>query len=190
MTRSIRWMLLIRWSCTAALLAVFALLLAVAKAQTPTPPVDSLAAVGGLRYQAVEGRPINPSNPVDAHIVKGLPAGELHLGSNQILYGVFISVANDSPRPLPSAARIDLRDDALHVYRPLRVPAGNPYAYRPDTLAPGTTIPPTGTVAADNLAANGLLLLYRVPAWQYRNGMFELVVHDPLHAGSVQTVLV
>ena len=188
MTRSIRWMVLILWGCAAALLAAFALLLAIARAQPPTPPDYSVAAVGGLRYQAVTGRPIDPSNPVDARIVKGLPAGERHVGRHQLLYGVFISLANGSPRPLRSAARIDLRDEASHLHRPLRVPAGNAYAYRPGTLAPGATIPANGTAAADNLAANGLLLLYRVPAWQYRNGSFELVVHDPLHAGAVRTV--
>ena len=78
MTRSIRWMLLMVWSCAAALLAAFALLLAVAKPQTPTPTDYSLASVGGLRYQAVAGRPIDPSNPVDAQIVKRLPSRERH----------------------------------------------------------------------------------------------------------------
>ena len=184
-----RTLLIFLLSCTAALPLVLGLLVAVAKPQAPTPVDYSAATVGGLRYVATTDRPIHASDAVDARIVKGLPAGERRAGRENLLLGVFVTVANDSRRPRPSAARIDLRDEAMHVYRPLRLPAANRYAYRPGMLAPGARVPRNGTPAADNLAAGGRLLLYRVPAWRYRSGALELVVHDPLHAGAVRTVV-
>ena len=99
-----------------------------------------------------------------------------------------MSVTNASHHALPTAARIDLRDDAQHVYRPLRLPAANRYAYRQVMLGPGARDPRTGTPAADNLAAGGRLLLFRVPAWEYRNGVFELLVHDPRQPRAVTSI--
>lgn len=177
------------WCCAAIVLATSGLLLAVAKPKTPAPRGDSASSVGGLEYRAVLGRRIDPANPVDARIVKGLPIGDRKLPRGRVLYGAFVSVANGSHRTLPSAARIDLRDDSLHVYRPLRLPQANRFAYRPGRLAPGTELPRHGTPAADDLAAGGRLLLYRVPAWEYRNSRFELVVHLPGHAAATRSVV-
>ena len=186
MTESIRRILVLTaWSVSAAPVVLLALLVAVAKPQTSTPVDYSQATLAGLHYQVVTDRPIRASNPVDARLVAGLPAAERHAGAGQLLLGVFVTVANESPRPLRTAARIDLRDEAMHVYHPLRLPAGNPYAYQPTRLAPGGELPGAGTPPADNLAANGMLLLYRVPAFEYQNGTFELTVHD---AGAIRTV--
>jgi hypothetical protein len=189
MTDSIRRILVLGiWGVMAAVVVLLALLVAEAKPQTSRPVDFSQGTVGGVRYEAATDRPVNPSNPVDAQIVKGLPAAERHPGSKQLLLGVFVTVTNDSSRALPTAARIDLRDEAMRVYHPLALPASNPYAYRPTTLRAGETIPRLGTPPADNIAASGLLLLYRVPAFEYQNGTFELMVHDPLHSGTVRTV--
>ncbi len=185
---SMPWPQRIFWSSVALLLPALVLLPAAAKREMPAPVNYRLATIGGLQYQAVEGRPIDPSNPVDARIIKGLPRSERHVGKHQILFGAFVSIVNDGARPLPTVSRLDLRDDALHVYRPLRLPPGNRYAYRAGTLARGAQVPRFGTPAADNLAAGGRLLLFRVPAWQYRNGGFELRVHDPLHPGVIRSV--
>jgi hypothetical protein len=176
------------WSAVALVLPALVLLPIAAKRQTIVPVNTRAAAISGLEYQSVRGRPLDPSNPVDARILKGLPAGERPAGKRAVLFGAFFTIADHSTRPLPTAARIELRDDALHVYRPLSLPAGNPYAYRPQTLGPGAQVPRSGTPAADDLGAEGELLLFRVPAWQTRNGGFELVVHDPLHPGVTRTV--
>lgn len=145
-------------------------------------PDYSYATVGGIQYHVVLGRQIHPSDQVDAHIVKGLPAKERRAVHHRVLYGAFVSLANHTGTTLPSASRIDLLDSAGHLHRPLPLSAKNPYTYAAGKIAPGRQVPPMyGTPAADNLAAGGQLLLYRVPAWQLRNGSFQLVVHDPLH---------
>ena len=172
-----------------ALTAVLGLAVAAAKPQTSTPIDYSQATIGGLRYEASSDRPIDPSNPVDAGIVKGLPASQRRAGSEQLLLGVFVTVANGSSRPRPTAAQIDLRDEAGRVHHRLALPASDPYAYPQTTLAAGGMLPRAGTPPADNVAASGMLLLYRVSAWQYRNGSFELVLHDPQQPRAVRTIM-
>jgi hypothetical protein len=179
MTTPVGWLLRIVFSCAAALLAAFAVLLATQTSVHPAAASYSQAGIGGLRYSAVLGRPVDPSNPVDASIIRGASP---HLSHGQILFGAFVTVTNHSGRALPTATRIDLRDDGGHTYLPIHLPASNRYAYTPRTLAPGTKMP-RDDAAVHNLAAGGRLLLYRVPAARYSDGIFELVVHDPLHAG-------
>jgi hypothetical protein len=165
------------------------MLIGIDSSKAAVPSDDSYITIGGVQYHAVEGRPIDPSNPVDAGIIAGLPANERHPGKGHVLYGAFVTRADTADATLPSASRIDLLDSAGHLHRQLRLSAGNPYTYLPGKLAAGEQLPPAiGTPAADNLAAGGQLLLYDVPAWQVRNGFFQLVVHDPLHPGTVGDV--
>jgi hypothetical protein len=63
-------------------------------------------------------------------------------------------------------------------YRPLPLSTSNPYAYLPWSVPPKTRIPGVGTPADDDLAATGKLLLFRIPADSYEDGVLELVIHD------------
>jgi hypothetical protein len=164
--------------CAAAALCALAALLIIAKPVEGTPPDDRVVAVGGLQYEAMLGRPVDPGNAVDAPIVAGLPAGDRRLGPGQMLFGAFIAVANDSLQPLPTARSIELRDVGGRVYRPLALPASNPYAYAPRPVPPKTRIPGFGTPADDDLAATGQLVLFRITTKSYDAGPLELVIHD------------
>lgn len=164
--------------CAAAVVgALFAVLL-IAKPTKRTPPTDRVAAIGGLQYEAMLGRPVHPGHAVDAPIVAGLPAHDRRLRPGQMLFGAFIAIANDSSRFVPASRRIELRDDAGHVYRPLPLSPTNPYAYVAKPIPPKTRIPGFGTPADDDLAATGKLLLFRIPAAHYDEGVLELVIHD------------
>ena len=166
------------------------IVLALAKPTSATPPDYEVVSIGGLDYQLMQGRPLDPARPVDAAIVRGLPASERRVAPGQTLFGAFISITNSTAAPLPSARDIELRDDAGNVYRPLPLPPGNPYAYRPQTVPPRTQIPPPGSQPATDLAATGCLLLYRIPAESFNGGVLELVVHDPAHPGRTASVVV
>jgi hypothetical protein len=173
-------MLLVLACCGAAMVAGLALLLGIAKPVSAAAPSYGVVPLGGLQYEAMLGRSIDPADPVDAAIIRGLPAGERRSRPGEVLYGAFIAVANDSPRWLPAASRIELEDAGNHVYRPLRLPAGNPYAYySPRSIPPRTRVPGYGSPADDNLAATGYLLLFRIPESVERTGTLELVIHDP-----------
>jgi hypothetical protein len=145
--------------------------------------------VGGVEYEVMMGRPVDPRNRVDRAIVAGLPAADLRAGPGQTLFGTFISATNDSPGPRTTADKVELRDQAGHVYAPLPLPLTNPYAYSQRRLRPGTRIPALGSVADDNLAATGRLLLFRIPAEAYAAGQaLELVIHDPSSPGATASL--
>jgi hypothetical protein len=186
-----RWILIPLVLSAAALLVAAGLALAIDRRVYPTAPDYRVASLGGLEYESMLGRPLHPAkNRVDAEIAAGLSRRELRLGRGEILFGAFISVSNDSPRAQPMARRFELRDEQGHVYRPLRLPDTNPYAYRARLIHPRTSIPQHGTPAADNLAATGRMLLFRVPSADYENGRFELLVHDPRQPAATIPLLV
>jgi hypothetical protein len=171
--------------CAVTVLGGLGLLLAVAKRETPASRDYRVVALGGLQYEAMQARPINPGDAIDAGIVSGLPARARRLRSGQMLLGAFVAVSNDSLRPVPAAARIELRDQFGRDYQPLQLPANNPYAYVPMAVPPKHRVPADGTAAADNLAATGKLLLFRIPAGDYETGALELVIHDARHPAHV-----
>jgi hypothetical protein len=173
-----------------ALVAALGLFLGVMHRESPPAPDYRVVRVGGLEYESMLGRPLDPKNAVDATILTGLPARARRLPKGQTLFGAFISVANDSARPLPSANRIELRDERGRVYHAIPLPASSPFAYSPRLLHPHTRTPAFGTPADDDLAATGRLVLFRIPAWRYRNGRLELVIHDRLHPASSVSLIV
>lgn len=146
--------------------------------------------IGGIEYESMQGRPLDLGDRVDRAIAAGLPAAQRRLARGQILFGAFIAVTNDSSAPLRTADRIELRDQQGHVYRPLALPAANPYAYSPRRLRPGTRIPALGSVADDNLAATGRMLLFRIPAQTYAGAGLELVIHDPSSPATTASLIV
>lgn len=172
------WLFALLALCAAALLGVLALFMVIAKPATPAAPDYRVVALGGLQYEAMMGRPIQPRNAIDASIVSGLTAGDRRVRSGQMLFGAFIGVANDSLRPVPAADRIELQDEFGHVYHSLHLPATNPYAYVPRAIPPKTRIPQFGSPADDNLATTGLLVVFRIPADRYESGPLQLVIHD------------
>jgi hypothetical protein len=169
--------------CAAVLVATFSLFLAVEKRAVAAAPDYRVAKIGGVQYEAMEGRPIDPANPVDRQILGGLHPRLRH---GQMLFGAFISSTNPSTRPLRSADPIELRHDSGHVFHALALPATNPYAYTARAIRPHTRIPAEGSVADDNLAAGGRLVLFRIPAREYASGgTFELVIHAPHQTGTL-----
>jgi hypothetical protein len=175
----------------AALFVAIGLALGIDRRVYPKAPDYRVVRLGGLEYESMLGRPLHPAkNRVDAAIAAGLSPGDRRLGRGELLYGAFISVDNDSPRAQPMARRFELRDEQGNVYRPLRLPGTNPYAYRARLIHPRTRIPQHGTPAAGNLAATGRMLLFRVPASQYESGRFELVIHDPRQPAATMPLLV
>jgi hypothetical protein len=161
------------------------------KREAGAAPHYDTAAIGGMEYQAMSGRPIDPANRIDREIIAGLPAHARRLGHGEMLFGAFIAFTNASSHPLRSADRIELHYDSGRVYRPLPLPASNPYAYAPRVIRPRVRIPGAGSPAARNLAAGGRLLVFRIPAREYTSGgTFELVIHDPSHPARTVTVAV
>jgi hypothetical protein len=175
----------------AVAIAVMALFLAVEKPEAGAAPSFRVAPIGGMQYESMVGRPIRPAAPIDRRIIAGLPARDRRPRHGEILFGAFISVTNPSTRPLRSADRIELRDDAGNLHRPLPLPASNPYAYSPGVVRPGTRIPSQNSQDDENLAAGGLLLVFRINAREYTDGgTFELVIDNPRRPAATASLVV
>jgi hypothetical protein len=176
--------------CATAGVAGMGLLLAIAKPTHAGSPDSSVVPLGGLQYEAMLGRPIDVKDSVDRQIVGRLPAEERRTKPGEMLFGAFVAVSNDSPRPLRAASRIELEDNYNRFYRALRLPPGNPYAYTPRSIPPHTRLPGADNPVAQNLAATGYLLLFRVPTSVFQTGVLELVIHDPGHPDRTVSVVV
>ena len=185
-----RWLIPLLAPVAAALILGFGLLIWLGDDTTKasSAPDYSSETVGGVQYSVAGSNEIDPSSSADARFVKGMPARERRVPKGDLLFGVFVTRANSADATLPSASRIDLLDGLGRAHRPLRLSPRNPYTYAPGAIAPGGQLPVPGTRAADDIAATGQLLLYRVPAQQVANGWLELAVHDPLHRGVVDYV--
>ena len=171
-----------------ALFAALAVLLATEKREAAAAPDYRAVSAGGIEYEAMLGRPLDPKNAVDRRIVKGLSAGDRRPRGGTMLFGAFFSVTNTTSRALRTADRIELRDEDGRVYQPLALPASNPYAYHARVVRPGTRHPSVGSPPDANLAATGLVLVFRIPAFDYDDGVVELVIHDPLHPARTVSV--
>ena len=185
-----RWLILVLAPLAATLILGFGLLIWLGDetTQASSAPNYTAATIGGVQYSVAGDSEIHPSSAADARFVKGMPARERRVQKGDRLFGVFVLRSNSTHTALTSASRIDLQDGLGRVHKPLRLSPTNPYTYAPGTVAAGGQLPAPGTPAADDIAATGQLLLYRVPVSQVDNGWLELVVHDPLHQGVVDYV--
>jgi hypothetical protein len=175
---------------TVLLFAAVGVLFATQHRASAKAPDFRVVRIGGVEYESMQGRPLDLSNPVDRAIAAGLPAAQRRLKPGQALFGAFISASNDSSTPLRTADRIELRDQSGHVYRPLPLPVSNPYAYSQRRLRPGSRIPALGSVADDNLAATGRVLVFRIPAATPVNEVLELVIHDPASPATTASLII
>jgi hypothetical protein len=185
-----RWLISLLAPCAVVLILAFGLLIWLGDdtSKASGAPDYSSETIGGVQYSVAGSSEINPSSSADARFVKSMPAGERRVPTGDVLFGVFVMRTNSAKTTLPSASQVDLLDGLGQAHRPLRLSPTNPYTYAPGKIAPGGQLPASGTPAADDIAASGQLLLYRVPAQQVANGWLELAVHDPLHRGVVDYV--
>jgi hypothetical protein len=128
--------------------------------------------VGGIVYTSPDARPLDPRKPQDVVLMRGARAPRKRAGD--IWYGAFVVATNDGSTRAAMARDILLRDTSGHWYRPVALPAANRFRYRPRTVAPGEQVPSPRAPAEADLAAQGGLLLYRIPRAAYENGPLEI----------------
>ena len=140
--------------------------------------------LGNLRDQVTLSRALNPSQ--DAAYLVGLPPRTAPLAPGQLWFAVFVLVQNKTKEAGVAASQFSLTDTQGNVYRPLQLSAANPYAYRPQLVAPGNQLPPQGSAAAQGTTAS-TLLLFRLPTTIYDNRPLVLHITDP--DGKTATVI-
>lgn len=148
----------------------------------PGTPVE----VRGVSYDVQISSQLNPDSDGDHPFFAGVPAAGRKLPPDQVWLGVFVQAQNESNGPRRAASAITVADTVDHVFRPVRLPSENAYAYRPATLAPGDSEPAPDAPAASS-PEQGSLLLFHLPLDYFiGNRPLELRVSDHGQLASVQ----
>lgn len=115
---------------------------------------DSIV-VGGLRYDPVLARRLNPDIAGDQALVSGRAPPE-----GTAWFGVFLRVCNERGSQATPSARLALVDASGERRMPRELPRDNAFAYAPEPIEPDDCLPPTGSVA--ERAHDGALVLFAV----------------------------
>jgi hypothetical protein len=134
--------------------------------------------VDDLKYQIQISRILNEASPEDQGYLKGLPEGE-ELSDDEVWYGVFMRVQNDSGEPHEMAEEFTIHDTEDNEFEPLELdPEVNAFVYQPYELPAGALSPRLDSPASDNTIRGGLLL-FKVNASSLGNRPLEFEIASP-----------
>jgi hypothetical protein len=134
--------------------------------------------VDDLKYQIQISRILNPAAPDDSAYLRGLAAGE-QLADDEVWYGIFMRVENDSGDPHATADEFTIHDTQNTEFKPIELdPQVSDFAYEPTELQPGKLMPALDTPASDN-TIRGALILFKVTTESLGNRPLELEIHSP-----------
>jgi hypothetical protein len=137
--------------------------------------------VGPLSYEVQLSRELNPYDAEDALYLQGLTPEQKKLEAGQEWFGVFVQVYNNGSRSEPSATDFTITDTQENVYTPVALGAMNQFAYRPQTIARNSRLPPLDSIAA-NGPTQGALLLFKIQVVSLDNRPLTLKIVDPTDA--------
>ena len=130
--------------------------------------------LGELKYQVQGSRQLNPDDTQDKALLAGIPAAEQELKDDEVWFGVFMQVENESDEPLRPASDIEIVDTQEDVYKPVELDQSNPFAYRAEDPIEGGDIAPIADTPAFNTANQGSLLLFKLTLDAIDNRPLEL----------------
>lgn len=138
--------------------------------------------LGELKYQVQISRQLNPNDVQDRPLLLGVPAGERQLASDEVWFGVFMQVENESDVPLEPSGEIEIIDTQEEVFAPLDLDATNPFVYRSGEAIPaGEKLPLPDTPAFDT-AIQGSMLLFKLKSTALDNRPLELKIESSTNA--------
>jgi len=126
-----------------------------------------------LKYQVQISRYMNPNDVEDRSYLIGLPASTAQPTGDETWFGVFIRVQNTTDETIAPANDFEIVDTQDKVYRPIPLDTNiNPFAYKPDPIAPKGLIPEADSVASEG-TIQGSLLLFKVKTESLQNRPLE-----------------
>jgi hypothetical protein len=134
--------------------------------------------VGPLIYEVQLSRQLNPANIEDADYLADLTPEQRKLEPGQEWFAVFMQVYNQTSKPHPASDGYTITDTQNNSYSPLTPGEGNEFAYRAGTVQANNQIPLAGTIA-DQDAAEGLVLLFKIQIVSLDNRPLELNIASP-----------
>jgi hypothetical protein len=136
--------------------------------------------LGELKYQVQVSRQLNPNDVQDSALLRGIPAEDQKLAADEVWFGVFIQVENESAEPLEPSGEVEIVDTQERVFRPLELEESNLFAYRPEQpIPPGDILPIPDTPAYDT-PVRGSMMLFKLPSTALDNRPLELKIEGDL----------
>ena len=136
--------------------------------------------LGDLKYQVQMSRQLNPDDIQDRALLGGLPAAEQQIEADEVWFGIFLRVENESGEPLQPSGDIEIIDTQERVFEPLELDDSNPFAYRADDPIPAGEILPLADTPAFDTAIQGSLLLFKLPGTALDNRPLELKIESSM----------
>jgi hypothetical protein len=134
--------------------------------------------LGELKYQVQGSRQLNPNDIQDRPLLAGVPAAQQGLKADEVWFGVFVQVENQSDEPLRPAGDIEIVDTQEDVFKPLELEQTNQFAYRPEDPIPGGELAPVPDTPGFNTANQGSMLLFKLTLDALDNRPLELKIES------------
>jgi hypothetical protein len=134
--------------------------------------------LGEMKYQVQGSRQLNPDDIQDKALLVGVPAAQSELKPNEVWFGVFLQVENESDHALHPSGNIEIVDTQEDVYKPLGLEKTNLIAYRSTDPIPGGEITPLQDTPAFQTANQGAMLLFKLTIESLGNRPLELKIES------------
>jgi hypothetical protein len=141
--------------------------------------------IGPLKYQVQVSRQLNPNDVQDRYFLKGVPADQRRLKADEVWFGVFMRVQNETAKALAPAGDIKIVDTQENQFRPLTLDGTNLFAYRASDTVPARDVLPLADTPAYDSPVRGSLLLFKLALSALGNRPLELEIQN--NTGPAQT---
>jgi hypothetical protein len=130
--------------------------------------------IGDLKYQVQVSRQLNPDDVQDRSYLEGLAPADQGLNPDQVWFGVFMRVENETDAPHPPSNNIRIVDTQEESFRPIALATTNPFAYRSTAQVPAGDVVPLRDTPAFDTPIRGSLLLFKLTLTSLGNRPLEL----------------
>jgi hypothetical protein len=134
--------------------------------------------VGELKYQVQGSRQLNPHDVQDRALLAGIPAEERELGDDEVWFGVFMRVENETHEALPPARKIKIVDTQDDEFEPIHLDDTNPFAYHSTEPVPPESVLPAPDSPAYDTPVRGELILFKLTLEALANRPLELEIES------------
>jgi hypothetical protein len=144
--------------------------------------------IGSLNYQVQVSRQLNADDVQDRSYLEGVPAAERALKPDEVWFGVFLRVENETGTAQPPSDDIQIVDTQEEVFRPVALDPTNPFAYRSTQFVPAHDVVPLRDTPAYDTPIRGALVLFKLTLTSLGNRPLELKIES--RSGPTQTGII
>ncbi len=131
-----------------------------------------------MKYQVQISRQLNPLIVEDRDYFQGIRASDLDLADDEVWFGIWMRVENESEEPIETASRFTIVDTQENEYVPVRIGEPNPFAYSGGRID-GEELYPQPQSAAGERSPFGAVILFKLKRFSLDNRPLELTIEDP-----------